>query len=68
MYCRLPGSSVHRIFQAGILQSLAISSSRDLSHLGIDPAFLVSPELVSLPLHYLGSLNIGIDRDRCKDR
>ena len=30
MDCSLPGSSVHRIFQARILEWVAISSSRDM--------------------------------------
>ena len=42
MDCSPPGSSVHGIFQAGILEWVAISSSGDLPHPGIEP---VSPEL-----------------------
>ena len=38
----LPGSSVHRILQARILQWVAIPSSRDLSDLGTE---LGSPAL-----------------------
>ena len=36
MDCSLPGSSVHRIFQARILEWVAISSSRDLPNPGIE--------------------------------
>ena len=37
MYCSLPGSSVHGILQAGILEWVAISFSRVLPDLGIKP-------------------------------
>ena len=37
MDCSLPGSSVHRIPQARILEWVAISFSLDLSNPGIDP-------------------------------
>ena len=40
MDCSLMGSSVHRIFQARILEWVAISSSRDLSNTGTEPASL----------------------------
>ena len=43
--CRPPGSSVHGIFQATILEQIAISSSRDLPDPGIEPASPVSPAL-----------------------
>ena len=42
--CSLPGSSVHGILQARILEGVAISCSRDLPDLGIEPrspAFLI---------------------------
>ena len=45
MDCSLPGSSVHGIFQAGILEWVAISSSRDLPDPGIESVSLVSPAL-----------------------
>ena len=35
--CRLPGSSVHGIFQARILEWVAIYFSRDLPNPGIEP-------------------------------
>ena len=55
----LPGTPVHGIFQARILECVAISFSRDLSNLGIEPG---SPALQvdSLPLHHLGSPSLGI--------
>ena len=40
-----PGSSVHGIFQARILEWIAISFSRDLPDLGIELVSLVSPAL-----------------------
>ena len=45
MDCSPPGSSVHEISQAGILEWVAISYSRELPDLGIKPAFSVSPAL-----------------------
>ena len=38
--CSLPGSSVHRILQARILEWVALPSSRDLPNPGIDPKSL----------------------------
>ena len=51
------GSSVHGIFQARILERVAISSSRGLPNPGIEPVSFVSPELAgdSLSLCHLGS-------------
>ena len=43
--CSLPGSSVHGILQARILEWVAISSSGDLSDPGIKPGSLSSPAL-----------------------
>ena len=37
MDCSLPGSSVHGILQAGVLEWVAISSSGDLPDPGIEP-------------------------------
>ena len=37
MDCSLPGSSVHGIFQARVLEWVAISFSRDLPDPGIKP-------------------------------
>ena len=45
MDCGLPGSSVHGIFLAKILEWVAISFSRGSSHLGIKPISLASPAL-----------------------
>ena len=45
MDCSLPGSSIHGISQAIILEWLAISFSRRSSDLGIEPASLVLPAL-----------------------
>ena len=50
MDCRLPRLSVHGIFQAKILEWVAISFSRG----GIGPTYLAFPA-VSLPLSHLGS-------------
>ena len=41
-----PGSSVHGILQAGILEWIAIASSRDLPDPGVNPAPLIAPTLV----------------------
>ena len=52
MDCSLPGSPVHGILQARILEWAAISSSRGSSYPGIEPTFLMSPpwQAGSLPL------------------
>ena len=44
--CSPPSSSLHGIFQARILEWVAISSSRDLPNPGIKPPSLMSPALV----------------------
>ena len=41
----LPGSSVHGILQARILECVAISFSRDLTNPGMDPMSPASPAL-----------------------
>ena len=41
-----PGSSVHGILQARILEWVAMPSSRDFLNAGIEPASLTSPALV----------------------
>ena len=43
--CSLPGSTVHRIFQEGILEWVVISSSRRSSQPRIKPASPMSPAL-----------------------
>ena len=48
MYCNSAGSSVHGIFQARILEWVAISFSSDLPDPGIKP---VSPALSGVLLH-----------------
>ena len=45
MDCSLPGSSVHGILHARILEWVAVSSSSDLPDPGIEPEFLSSPAL-----------------------
>ena len=53
-----PGSSVRRIFQAGILEWFAFPFPRDLPDPGIKPTSPVSPVLQvdSLPMNHLESL------------
>ena len=53
----LPGSSVHGVFQAKILESVAISSSSGPSQPGVKLISPVSPasQADSLPLSHLGS-------------
>jgi len=41
MGCSPPGSSVHGLFQAGILERIAISSSKDPPDPGIKPAYSI---------------------------
>ena len=43
MDCSAPGSSVHGIFQARILEWVAISSSREIRDRGIELTSLESP-------------------------
>ena len=45
MDCSTPGSSVHGISQARILEWVAMPSSRDLPDPGIEPATLTLPAL-----------------------
>ena len=45
MDCSLPGSSVHGILQAHILEWIAIPSSRDLPNPGIELVSLMSTAL-----------------------
>ena len=52
----LPGSSVHVIFQARILEQAAISCSSGTSYPGIKPLHLLHWQVDSLPLGHLGSL------------
>ena len=57
MDCSPPGSSIHGILQAKILQWVAISSSKGSSQPGIKPASPVTPPLQadSLLLSHQGS-------------
>ena len=48
MDCSLPGSSVHGILQARILEWVAVPSSRDLPKAGIEPKSLTSPALAGI--------------------
>ena len=45
MDCSLPGSFVRAIFQAGILEWVAVPPSGDLPDPGIEPVSLMSPAL-----------------------
>ena len=45
MDCSLPGSSVHGIFQARILELIAMPSPGDLPDPGIEPETPVAPAL-----------------------
>ena len=66
MDCSPPGSSVHGIFQARILEWVAISSSRGFfrPNPGIEPLSFTSPMSPAftcgffLPLHHLGSSKV----------
>ena len=49
MDCSLPGSYVHGILQARILEWVAFPSPGDLPDPGIDPASLMSPVLAISP-------------------
>ena len=59
VYCNPPGSSVHEISQARILEWVAISFSRDLRNLGIElmyPAFAEVLKLIKAAMeiaHYI---------------
>ena len=57
MDCNLPGYSIHEIFQAKILEQVAISSSGDLPDPGVEFASSVAPALQvdSIPLSHQGS-------------
>ena len=60
MDCSLPGSSVHRIFQSGILEWAAISSSGNPPNPGVEPMFpaLAGRFFTTEPLgsHWTGEL------------
>jgi len=48
MDCSPPGYSVHGIFQARILEWVAISPPGDFPHAGIEPESLASPAFAGL--------------------
>ena len=52
MDCSLPGSFVHGIFQARILEQVVISYSRASSQFRIKPTYLVSPALAGKILYH----------------
>ena len=54
MDCSLPGSSVHGILQARILEWVAMPSSGDLPNLRIEPRSLAL-QVDSLPVELQGS-------------
>ena len=58
MDCSPPGSTVHGVFQAGILEGVAISYSRESSQLRdqTPASHFLHWQVDSLPLHQLGSL------------
>ena len=45
MDCSPPGSSLHEILQAEVLEWVAMPSSRDRPHPGIEQVSLISPAL-----------------------
>ena len=68
-----PGSSVHGIVQVGVLEWVAISSSRVSSDPGIEPKFSVAPalagrffttELPGEPTNYITILYISLAQMR----
>ena len=59
MDCSLPGSSVHGISQARIVERVAISSPGDLPNPGIQPMSSVL-QADSSPLSHLGSPSLII--------
>ena len=64
MNCSLPGSSIHRIFQARILEWVAFPSPGDLPDPGIEPR---SPALQADTYHlsYQGSLREKVNKLHC---
>ena len=57
MVCSSPDSSVHEIYQGGILEWVAFPPPGDLTDPGTEPRSPMSPALQvdSLPLRHLGS-------------
>ena len=56
MDCSLPGSSIHGLFQARILEWIAISFSRDLPDPGIEPRSPALPSDSSYTCTYISNL------------
>ena len=63
MDCSPPGSSVHGILQARILEWVDMPFSSGSSNLGIEPKTPVSPafQVISLPLSHLGKPRVCIN-------
>ena len=61
MDCSSPGSSVHGILQARILERLPCPSPEDLPDPGIEPASLMSPALASSHLKWNESCSVMSD-------
>ena len=57
-----PGSSVHGIFQARILEWVAIPFSRDLPNPRIEPSSALQAD--SSPLSHEGSLNVASNKSK----
>ena len=75
MDCSQPGSSVHGIFQARILEWGAFPTPGDLSDLGIEPASLVLPahlhwqaDSLSLVTEYYTYLTIIVYYNKLKKK
>ena len=62
MNCSLPSSSVHGIFQARILEWVAIPFSRDLPDPRIEPSSALQAD--SFPLSHQGSLNVASNKSK----
>ena len=66
MAYRTPGSSVHGILQARILEGVAMPSSRGSSRPGIEPESLMSPALAGRFLTTYTSTPLHTHRGSCK--
>ena len=69
MDCSPPGSSVHRILQARILELVTMPSSRDLPDPGMEPQSLMSPALAGswVPQHSYLHVNLGSEFHEIKE-
>ena len=61
MDCSLPGSSIHGIFQAGVLEWGAIAFSGNVA---LDSAFLISYQVITIKSYKLSSLEIILGRSK----